>query len=401
MKSEGKGMKKISGITVFTPVFNRAYCIKNAYNSLLVQTYKDFEWIIVDDGSTDDIQEQVNQWILDRHMEILYLKVPNGGKMRAQNIAVKLASYPAFFTLDSDDSLKSDALELIWKWFEKIRNDEKYAGVSGLRDCKTVQVNLDYEYVDITNCERRKYGLAVDAAECYKTDILKSYPAPEYEGENYITPAIVTNAIGLDGYLVRWYNKKIYNFEFHEDGLTKSGDTKFYKNYRGWASTILLNSKCKKDENYKEFAYYRFVKFEHDNISEEEIVKCLETSMDNLKEILEKKPFVINKINSFFKDRKIKRIAIYGLGQEAGRFIRFVDDYDFEIVCGIDKEKRNLISPCYSLEDDWGDIDAVLITNKYYIKEIRKEIAEKSDVEVYSLQEDILPMPWNYYFCDL
>lgn len=394
-------MNTNSGITIFTPVYNRAYCINNAYHSLLEQSYQNFEWIIVDDGSTDDLQKQVNEWIMKRQIEIKYVKVSNGGKMRAHNIAVKLASKPAFFTLDSDDSLKEDALELLWKWFEEIRYDEKYAGVSGLRDCKTVQVNLDYKYVDITNCERRKYGLALDTAECYKTDILKEYPAPEYEGENYISPAIVTNAIGIDGYLVRWYNKKIYNFEFMSDGLTKSGDTKFYKNYRGWASIIFLNSKCKKDEDYKEFAYYRFVKFEQERISTEEIAKCLDTSAESLVDIVKKKPFVINKINSFFAEKGIKRIAIYGLGQEAERFVRFIDDFNFEIVCGIDRKKKNLILPCYSLEDNWGDIDAVLITNKYFIKEIRESIALLSKVDVYSLQEDILPMPWNYYFCDL
>lgn len=394
-------MQEDKGITVFTPIYNRAYCIKNAYDSLINQTFQNFEWIIVDDGSTDNLQEHINQWILKKKLDIKYVKVSNRGKMRAQNIAVKLASKPAFFVLDSDDSLKVDALESIWKWFEEIQYDDKFAGVSGLRDCKTVQVDLDYKYVDITNCERRKHGLSMDAAECYKTDILIDYLAPEYDDENYISPAIVTNAIGRDGYLVRWYNKKIYNFEFLDDGLTKSGDAKFYKNYRGWASIILLNSECKKDDNYREFAYYRFAKFERDSMTTEKIAEYLETSIEKLEKIIVEKPFVINKINSFFKEKNMKRIAIYGLGQEAARFIKFLDDFEFEIVCGIDREKKDMISPCYSLEDDWGDIDAVLITNKYYVKEIRENIASRTNVAAFSLQEDILPMPWNYYFCDL
>ena len=394
-------MVKNNGITVFTPVFNREYCMNRAYDSLVHQTYQNFEWIIVDDGSTDNIQELVNQWILEQKINIKFVRVANGGKMRAQNIAVKMASKPAFFVLDSDDSLKINALELVWQWFVEIQGNERYAGVSGLRDCNTVQLALDYEYVDITNCDRRKYGLAVDAAECYKTEILKHYLAPEYEGENYITPAIVTNAIGRDGYLVRWYNEKIYNFEFLENGLTRSGDAKFYKNYRGWASTILLNGECKLDQNYNEFAYYRFAKFESDNLTIEEMARYLETTPDALANIIEKKPFVINRINSFFEEKHISKIAIYGIGQEAERFLKFIDDFSFEIVCGIDKNKKDLISPCYSLDDDWGEIDAILITNKYYIKEIKDDISYRSAVEVYSLQEDILPMPWNYYFCDL
>lgn len=389
------------GITVFTPVYNRAYCIKNAYDSLLEQSYKEFEWIIVDDGSTDNLQEQVNEWILAQQIDIKYVKVSNGGKMRAQNIAVKLASKPAFLALDSDDNLKQNALELIWKWFEEIQYDTRFAGVSGLRDCRTVETDLGYEYVDITNCQRRQFGLSMDTAECYKTDILRNYLAPEHKGENYISPAIVTNAIGLDGYLVRWYNQKIYNFEFMEDGLTKSGDAKFYKNYRGWADIILLNSKCKADENYKEFAYYRYAKFEQNNLSLDEMAKYLGTSTEDLENILKRKPYVIKKINSFFEQKDIKKIAIYGLGQEAKRFIKFAEDYKFEITCGIDRVKKNLGIPCFSPMEDWENVDAVLITNKYFIDEIRENILKKSNIAVYSLQRDILPMPWNYYFCDL
>lgn len=389
------------GITVFTPVFNRAYCIKNAYDSLLEQSYQDFEWIIVDDGSTDNLQKLVNEWISARQIDIKYVKVPNGGKMRAQNLAVKMASKPAFFVLDSDDSLKQNALELIWNWFEEIQYDTGFAGVSGIRDCTTVRTDLDYEYVDITNCQRRRFGLSMDTAECYKTDILRKYPAPEHEGENYISPAIVTNAIGLDGYLVRWYNQKIYNFEFMEDGLTKSGDTKFYNNYRGWADIIQLNSKCKADEDYRDFAYYRYAKFEQENLSLNEMANYLGTSIETLERIVKKKPYVIEKINSFFEQRNIKKIAIYGLGQEAKRFIRFTEDYKFEITCGIDRVKKNLGIPCFSPMEDWGMVDAVLITNKYFIDEIRENILTKSNIAVYSLQQDILPMPWNYYFCDL
>lgn len=394
-------MNTKEGITVFTPVYNRAYCIQRAYNSLLQQTYKNFEWIIADDGSTDNLQEQINKWVNEKKIDIKYLKVSNRGKMRIQNIAVRLADKPAFFTLDSDDSLKTNALELVWKWFSQIQNDNKFAGVSGLRDCSTVQVNLNFEYIDITNCQRREYGLAVDTAECYKTDILRKYIVPEYEGENYMSPAIVTNAIGVDGYLVRWYNKKIYNFEFMSDGLTKSGDTKFYKNYRGWADIIKLNSKCKSDTVYTEFAFYRYAKFEMNKIGMEKIAEYLDTTVGTIDNIVKNKPFVINRVNDFFYTKGIKKIAIYGLGQEANRFIRFKDDYCFEIVYGIDRERKNIGVPCLSLDDKWEDVDAILITNKYFISEIKEFIEERTKITIYSLQNDILQKPWNYYFCDL
>ena len=394
-------MGEQSGITVFTPVYNRTYCIGKAYRSLLEQTYQNFEWIIIDDGSTDNLHELVNEWIQEGKIKIIYIRVDNGGKMRAHNVAVMHANKPAFFTLDSDDNLPPNSLKLVWEWFEHIKLDARYAGVAGLRNCSTVQVEEGWEYKDITNCQRRENGLSMDAAECYKTDILKKYLAPEYENENYLSPTIVTNAMGRDGYLVRWYNKKIYNFEFQQDGLTRSGDEKFYRNYKGWANLICLNCQCKQDENYREFAYYRYAKLQQGDLSICEIAQLLKTDEKTIFAILKKKPFIINRLNSFFMENGIHTVAIYGLGQEATRFIRFIDDYSFKIVCGIDRKPNSLLTPCYSLKDNWGEVDAIIITNKYFIKEIREDLTRIKNVKVYSLQEDILPRPWNYYFCDL
>ena len=72
-------------MTVFTPTYNRAYILPKLYNSLCEQTCKNFEWLIVDDGSTDNTSEIIEKWIAERKIEIRYIKQKNGGKQRAHN----------------------------------------------------------------------------------------------------------------------------------------------------------------------------------------------------------------------------------------------------------------------------------------------------------------------------
>ena len=104
-------------ITLFTPTYNRAYIIDNLYQSIKRQTFRDFEWIIFDDGSNDNTEELINKWILDNNdFPIVYLKGKNGGKCRATNRALEIARGEIFFTIDSDDYLTDDACEKINSW---------------------------------------------------------------------------------------------------------------------------------------------------------------------------------------------------------------------------------------------------------------------------------------------
>ena len=72
-------------ITIFTPTYNRAYILHQLYDSLCRQTTKDFEWLIVDDGSTDETEQMIHYWILENRIVIRYYKTANGGKNRAIN----------------------------------------------------------------------------------------------------------------------------------------------------------------------------------------------------------------------------------------------------------------------------------------------------------------------------
>lgn len=225
-------------ITIMTPTYNRAYILGNVYESLKKQSSFDFEWIIVDDGSSDNTEEMVKNWIdEEQSFSIVYEKQKNGGKHRAVNRGVALAKYDYFFILDSDDTLTENAVAKVHEWIESIEGLDGFAGVSGLKGIgdKAIGGIPNADYVDATNLERPKFGLSGDKAEIYKTEILKKYPFPEFEGENFIRESSAWDRIAKDGLKIRWFSDIIYLCDYIEDGLTKNTDEKTYlKNFNGF-----------------------------------------------------------------------------------------------------------------------------------------------------------------------
>lgn len=228
-------------ITIFTPTYNRRQLIDKLYQSLLAQTEKCFEWIVVDDGSTDDTEEYFSELLSKQQpFPIRYLKQENGGKHRAINRGVQIANGELFFIVDSDDTLLPNAIEKINLWSSTLDNSHKWAGISGLKgfsEKKNVGQRASAAFIDAKNTERRKYHLEGDKAEIYFTDVLKKYPFPEIPGENFISEEIVWNAIARDGYYLRWFNEIIYICSYLEGGLTKD-NSKDERNPQGrllWA----------------------------------------------------------------------------------------------------------------------------------------------------------------------
>jgi len=212
---------------------------------------KAFEWIVIDDASTDNTEELVQEWINTCDFKITYRKQERGGKHRAINVAVKLAEYDWFFIVDSDDFLTIDAIEKIHRWIETIGDDASFAGVSGLKGYIGIDKIVggfpkrsNGRYVDATNLQRRKFGLIGDKAEVYKTDLLKKYPFPEFDGERFIAEGVVWNRIAKDGYKIRWFNEVIYKCEYLEDGLTKSVASNYLANFEGYTYQIKLRLEC-------------------------------------------------------------------------------------------------------------------------------------------------------------
>ncbi|MCR4746050.1 MAG: glycosyltransferase family 2 protein [Lachnospiraceae bacterium] len=254
-------------ITVFTPTYNRAYRLEALYNSFKKQSSKDFEWIVINDGSSDNTSELFDQWQKeDNGFPIIYKEVVNGGKHRAINKAVNIASTDAFLIVDSDDYLLPDAVKKADQWFSGIASDDNYAGVSGLKGLTPDKPvggygNFDGEYVDCTNLQRHLYNLLDDKAEIYKTEILKKYPFPEFAGETFLPESVVWERIARDGYKLRWYNEVIYICEYLEDGLTASADKKFIDNPKGFLTylEVLESVHDPKEVNVFRVRYYNSI----------------------------------------------------------------------------------------------------------------------------------------------
>ncbi|MEI2533009.1 glycosyltransferase family 2 protein, partial [Escherichia coli] len=163
-------------ITVFTPTYNRSYILDNLYQSLKNQTCYDFEWLIIDDGSTDDTEILIKKWISEETLfNIKYHKKQNGGKHRAINIGVELAKGKLFFIVDSDDKVLPDSVEKIIDWESKLPRKEKFAGVAGNRAYSNDQVigkTFTGDFIDATSLERERFNIMGDKAEAFYTDIL-------------------------------------------------------------------------------------------------------------------------------------------------------------------------------------------------------------------------------------
>lgn len=231
-------MEAIYPITVFTPTYNRAYILETLYRSLQRQTFHDFEWLVVDDGSSDGTKELIEHWQQEENpFSIRYFYQENGGKCRAINHGLKQARGRMFFTVDSDDYLTDDALQKVIQWDAELPHDGSFCGFVGNRGTSETETpNRLFEggYLDGTALDR--YGVVDgERAFIFYTDIHRKYLYPEYPGEKFMTEAVTWDQMANDGYRMRYYNDIIWIWEYKADGLTKAGYQLFLNNPRGTA----------------------------------------------------------------------------------------------------------------------------------------------------------------------
>ena len=223
-------------ITVFTPTYNRAYILENLYRSLQRQRFRDFEWLVVDDGSDDNTRQLLETWQAESNpFPIRYIHQENGGKCRAINQGLKHASGLLFYTVDSDDYLTDDALEKIAQWEQILPREEKFCGFCGnLGTAPDTTPNSLFPegYFDGNAFDR--YGAVTgERAFVFYTDIHRRYLYPEFPGEKFMTEAVTWNRMAHDGYKLRFYNDVICIYEYKPDGLTQAGYELFLKNPQG------------------------------------------------------------------------------------------------------------------------------------------------------------------------
>ncbi len=213
-------------ITVFTPAYNRRAYLRRLYESLHTQTMVAFEWLIVDDGSTDGTSEEIDSFIAEGKFPIRYYYQENAGKHIAINKGVLLAAGELFFIVDSDDMLRAGALSTIiaqWESVLKLPNSASFAGVCGLRvygDGSVIGGSVDYDVLDVSAIDYRfKLRYQGDRAEVIRTDIMKQFPYPSFSGERFCADAVVWNRIAMT-YRLRFFNEGVYICEYLPGGIT-------------------------------------------------------------------------------------------------------------------------------------------------------------------------------------
>lgn len=212
-------------ITVFTPTYNRAYILPKLYESLKKQTCMNFEWLIIDDGSTDDTSEVVKTFKTDK-FPILYYYKKNGGKHTAMNFSHPYINGELLFIVDSDDVLTNDAIETITKDWLRFGKDDKIAMLSYTRKQSNGELisqgKVGEFYIDNDINYRVNKNVTGDRCEVVRSSVFKSFSMPTFEGERFMGEGWLWKKIALK-YDTVYFDKAIYITEYLPGGLSKSG----------------------------------------------------------------------------------------------------------------------------------------------------------------------------------
>ena len=213
-------------LTILTPTFNRADTLKELFHSLQEQTCKDFLWLVVDDGSTDNTKEEVSCFCEVSDFPIQYIYKENGGKHTALNEGIGHIDSPLTFIVDSDDQLTNDAVETVLSFYQKQKTEEKVCGYSFLRMFPDGTINGKRFPNDEWKCSLIESRINTkdiysDKAEVYFTSVLKQFPFPEYPGEKFLGEDLVWIRIAKQYEMIH-VNKPIYISEYLPEGLTSN-----------------------------------------------------------------------------------------------------------------------------------------------------------------------------------
>ncbi len=265
-------------LTIFTALYNRKAFLSRVYESLKRQSCHDFEWLVVDDGSTDSPEELIQTWInQEKAFPIRFFQKENGGKHTATNLALEKAAGDFFLFLDSDDYLTDHALSLISQWIENLPPDfeqKKFLGVSGQK------INSDGDYLlwkttndgrqipyggmpnfdhtlTCTIIERSElYHMRGDCCEVFCTDVLKQYPFPIFPGERFLAEDAIYSPLSKDGWMIEYHKEPLEVCEYQIQGLSFDVE-KFLRNPKGWGYVIRVMECSQEERDEREYDYFQ------------------------------------------------------------------------------------------------------------------------------------------------
>ena len=224
-------------LTVFTPTYNRAYCLHKCYESLKRQTSKEFQWLIIDDGSTDNTYELVQEWINEECVLIEYIYQENQGMHGAHNTAYKNCNTELNVCIDSDDYMTDNAVEKINEYWRKY-GDNRYSGIISLDITKSGSIigsRLPDSKRAITLSSFYAKGGTGDKKLTYRTEVMRKYPDyPIFVGEKYVGLNYKYLLADQD-YTMLVMNEPICVVEYMEDGSSMNMVKQYMNNPKGFA----------------------------------------------------------------------------------------------------------------------------------------------------------------------
>jgi glycosyltransferase involved in cell wall biosynthesis len=219
--------------TVCTPTYNREDLLPRVYASLKAQSFGNFEWLVVDDGSTDGTADLVRRWAGEALFPVRYVWKENGGKHTAHNVCIREARGELFVMVDSDDWLVPTALERLKAEWDQVTNKEGYSGVCCLfqyEDGTVVGNRFPRDQME-SNAVDLRYNLGVvgDKIGLTRTDVLRRFPFPDDLGRCYVPESLVWNRISQE-YQMRCVNAVIGVKEYQPEGITDRSRLNSYRN---------------------------------------------------------------------------------------------------------------------------------------------------------------------------
>lgn len=237
-------------LTVFTPTFNRAYCLGELYKSLLRQKNTDFKWLIIDDGSSDGTDKLVESWQSEGKIEIQYYYKSNGGMHTAHNAAYELLETELNMCIDSDDYLTDDAVEKILDFWNKNKS-ENVGAIYALDATKSGEI-LGEKYPDdlksfqgwgckiVVYNDGKIHNVVGDKKCIAVTKYLKKYPPiPVFEGEKFYSLYWKQHFLERD-YKILILNEPVCIVEYMPDGASMNKFKQYFTNAKGFQHMRLM-----------------------------------------------------------------------------------------------------------------------------------------------------------------
>lgn len=223
-------------LTIITPTYNRADCLKDCWESLCAQTRQDFQWLIIDDGSTDhtatvvqELQKRTDSFRVD------YIQKPNGGKHTALNAAHPYILGSYVVVLDSDDTLTPNAVERILSEWDVFADNPEVGRIIFLKGFTTEEsiCHVGHPGVPVDTLKEPRIGSAGrDCCDTFRAELFRKHRFPEFAGERFIGEGAAFFPMELESKGV-YFNEVLYICSYREDGLTRAGRAMRIRNPRG------------------------------------------------------------------------------------------------------------------------------------------------------------------------